>query len=252
MVAEGNDAFMEEYFEKGTLPPEHIMEGLHSAVREGRIFPVLCGSGLRNIGADLIMNFIAENFPAPSERGPVIGKSNGKEVERNISNSEPVSAFVFKTVADPFAGRVTYFKVYSGVVKNDANLYNPRTNSTERLAHIGCLMGKTILPVNELHAGDIGAVAKLRDTLTSDTLCDKNAVIEYPAVKLPEPSIAFAIEAKSRQDEDRMGHAVHKILEEDQSLRFYRDPQTKEFLLAGQGQQHVEIIVSRLKKRYSV
>src|SRR6266436_4160347 len=252
MVAEGNDAFMEEYFEKGTLPPEHIMEGLHSAVREGRIFLVLCGSALRNIGSDLIMNFITENFPAPSERGPVVGKSNGKEVERKLSDSEPVSAFVFKTVADPFAGRVTLFKVFSGVVKNDANLFNPKRGSTERLAHIGCLLGKTISPVNELHAGDIGVVAKLRDTLTSDTLCDKNAVIEYPAVKLQEPSIAFAIEAKSRQDEDRMGHAVHKILEEDQSLRFYRDPQTKEFLLAGQVQQHVEIIVSRLKKRYSV
>jgi elongation factor G len=182
----------------------------------------------------------------------VTGKANGKDVERKISDSGPASAFVFKTVADPFAGRVTLFKVYSGIVKNDANLYNPQRNSTERLAHIGCLMGKTITPVNDLHAGDIGAVAKLRDTLTSDTLCDKNAVIEYPAVKLQEPSIAFAIEAKSRQDEDRMGHAVHKILEEDQSLRFYRDPQTKDFLLAGQGQQHVEVIVSRLKKRYNV
>src|SRR3989440_4998375 len=252
MVAEGNDALMEEYFDKGTLPPEHILDGLRSAVREMRIFPVLAGSALHNIGTDLLLNFITENFPAPTERGPVTGKWNGQDVERKISDSEPVSAFVFKTVADPFAGRVTYFKVYSGVVKNDANLFNPRTSSTERLAHIGVLMGKTILPVNELHAGDIGAVAKLRDTLTSDSLCDKNAAIEYPAVKLPEPSIAFAIEAKSRQDEDRMGNAVHKILEEDQSLRFYRDPQTKEFLLAGQGQQHVEVIVSRLKKRYGV
>jgi elongation factor G len=252
MVAEGNDALMEEYFDKGTLPAEHLLDGIRSAVREMRIYPVLCASGLRNIGSDLLLNFIAENFPAPTERGPVTGKSNEKEVERKISDSEPVSAFVFKTVADPFAGRVTYFKVYSGIVKNDANLYNPQRNHVERLAHIGCLMGKTLTPVNELHAGDIGAVAKLRDTLTGDTLCDKNAVIEYPAVKLAEPSIAFAIEARSRQDEDRMGHAVHKILEEDQSLRFYRDPQTKDFLLAGQGQQHVEVIVSRLKKRYNV
>jgi elongation factor G len=252
MVAEGNDALMEEYFDKGTLPAEHILEGLRSAVLEMRMFPVLVGSGLHNLGLDLILNFMAENFPAPSARGPVTGNSNGKEVERKISDSEPASAFVFKTVADPFAGRVTYFKVFSGVIKNDANLYNPQRSATERLAHIGCLMGKTITPVNELHAGDIGAVAKLRDTLTNDTLCDKTHVIEYPAVTLAEPSIAFAIEAKSRQDEDRMGHAVHKILEEDQSLRFYRDPQTKDFLLAGQGQQHVEVIVSRLKKRYNV
>ena len=252
MVAEGNDALMEEYFDKGTLPVEHILDGLRSAVREIRILPVLCGSGVHNIGTDLVLNFITENFPNPTERGPVMGKSNGKDVERKISDSEPVSAFVFKTVADPFAGRVTYFKVFSGVVKNDANLFNPKRGTTERLAHIGCLLGKTITPVNELHAGDIGAVAKLRDTLTNDTLCDKSTVVEYPAVALQEPSIAFAIEAKSRQDEDRMGNAVHKILEEDQSLRFYRDPQTKEFLLAGQGQQHVEVIVSRLKKRYGV
>src|SRR6266851_1690941 len=252
MVAEGKDALMEEYFEKGTLPAEHILEGLRSAVIEMRMYPVLCASGLHNIGSDLLLNFMAENFPNPTERGPAAGKSNEKEVERKISDAEHVSAFVFKTIADPFAGRVTLFKVYSGVVKNDANLYNPQRNTTERLAHIGCMLGKTITPVNELHAGDIGAVAKLRDTLTGDTLCDKSSVIEYPAVKLQEPSIAFAIEAKSRQDEDRMGHAVHKILEEDQSLRFYRDPQTKEFLLAGQGQQHVEVIVSRLKKRYNV
>ena len=252
MVAEGNDALMEEFFDKGTLPPDHILEGLRGAVRELRIFPVLCGSALRNIGSDLLLNFITENFPAPTEREPVKGTLNGKEVERKIADAGPVSAFVFKTVADPFSGRVTYFKVYSGVVKNDAHLFNPQRRTEERLAHIGGLIGKTITPVNELHAGDIGAVAKLKDTLTSDTLCDKGSLIEYPAVKLPEPSIAFAIEAKSRQDEDRMGNAVHKILEEDQSLRFYRDPQTKEFLLAGQGQQHVEIIVSRLKKRYGV
>src|SRR5436190_1873481 len=252
MVAEGNDALMEEYFDKGTLPAEHILDGLRSAVREMRILPVLAGSALHYIGTDLLLNFITDNFPAPNERGPVAGKLNGKDVERKISDSEPVSAFVFKTVADPFAGRVTYFKVISGVVKNDANLFNPKRGSTERLAHIGCLMGKTITPVNELHAGDIGAVAKLKDTLTNDTLCDKGLAVEYPAVVLAEPSIAFAIEAKSRQDEDRMGNAVHKILEEDQSLRFYRDPQTKEFLLAGQGQQHVEVIVSRLKRRYGV
>jgi elongation factor G len=252
MVAEGKDELMEEFFEKGTLPVEHILDGLRSALRERRIFPVLCGSALRNIGTDLLLNFIVENLPAPTERGTVTGKANGKDVERKISDAEPVSLFVFKTVADPFAGRVTYFKVNSGILKNDANLYDPQRSSTERLAHIGCLLGKTISPVNELHAGDIGAVAKLKDTLTNDTLCDKAAVIEYPAIKLTEPSIAFAIEAKSRQDEDRMGNAVHKILEEDQALRFYRDPQTKEFLLAGQGQQHVEIIVSRLKRRYGV
>jgi elongation factor G len=252
MVAEGNDALLEEFFEKGTLPVEHILDGLRQAIRERRIYPVLCASGLHNAGSDQLLNFMVENFPAPTEHEPVAGKLNDNDVQRAIKDSEPVSAFVFKTVADPFAGRVTYFKVISGVVKNDANLVNSRNGVGERLAHIGCLAGKTIQPVTDLKAGDIGAVAKLKETLTGDTFCDKASLISYPPVHLPEPSIAFAISAKSRQDEDRLSNAVQRILEEDQSLRFYRDPQTKEFLLAGSGQQHVEVIVSRLKKRYGV
>jgi len=252
MVAEGNDALMEEFFDKGTLPVEHIQEGLRQAVADRRIYPVLCGSGLHNVGSDLILNFMVENFPAPTDHAPLAGKLNGQDVQRSIKDSEPVSAFVFKTVADPFAGRVTYFKVISGIVKNDANLVNARSGAQERLAHIGALAGKTLQPVTEIKAGDIGAVAKLKETVTGDTVGDKGALISFPAVQLPEPSIAFAISAKSRQDEDRLGNAIQRILEEDQSLRFYRDPQTKEFLLAGSGQQHVEVIVSRLKKRYGV
>jgi elongation factor G len=252
MVAEGNDALIEEFFDKGSLPPEHILEGLRQAVSERRIYPVLCASALHNIGSDLILNFIVENFPAPTDHPPLAGKLNGQDVQQPIKENAPVSAFVFKTVADPFAGRVTYFKVISGVVKNDANLVNARSGAAERLAHIGSLAGKTIQPVTELKAGDIGAVAKLKETVTGDTLADKGALISYPGVVLPEPSIAFAISAKSRQDEDRLGNAIQRILEEDQALRFYRDPQTKEFLLAGSGQQHVEVIVSRLKKRYGV
>jgi elongation factor G len=248
MVAEGNDALLEEFFNEGTLPVDHILDGLREAVRVRRIAPVLCASATNQIGSDHILSFINEHFPSPLE----CGSWKGKNGERAIKDSAPVSAFVFKTVADPFAGRVSYFKVISGVVKNDAHLMNSRSSVDERLAHIGALFGKTIVPVNELHAGDIGGVAKLRDTLTGDTLADKSAMIEYPEVRLPEPSIAYAIAAKTRNDEDRMGNAIHKILEEDRSLRFYRDAQTKEFLLAGCGQQHIEIIVSRLKKRYGV
>jgi elongation factor G len=252
MVAEGNDAFLEEFFDTGTLPVEHILDGLREAIRQRRMFPVLCASTLHNVASDLILNFAFEYFPDPAERGPWKGTLNGVEKERAVKDSEPLSAFVFKTIADPFAGRVTYFKVVSGILRNDANLYNSRNGGAERLSHIGTLLGKTINPITELHAGDIGGVAKLKDTLTGDTLADKSSSIAYPPVQLPEPSIAYAISAKTRNDEDRMGNAVHKILEEDQSLRFYRDPQTKEFLLAGAGQQHVEVIVSRLKKRYNV
>jgi elongation factor G len=252
MVAEGNDALLEEFFSDGTLTPEHTTEGLRLAIRERRIYPVLCSAGLHNIGSDALLNFIVENLPAATEREPVAGQINGQDVTRAVKDTEPASAFVFKTIADPFAGRVTYFKVISGIVKNDGNLSNVRTGTPERLAHVGCPTGKTIQPVTEVRAGDIGAVAKLKDALTGDTLADKSSLIAYPAVHIPEPSIAYAISAKTRQDEDRMGHAIQKILEEDQALRFYRDLQTKEFLLAGSGQQHVEVIVSRLKKRYGV
>jgi len=252
MVAEGNDALMEQFFEKGTLQAEQIIEGMKQAVLEMRIFPVLCASGVHNIGSDLILSFIADNLPAPSERAGVAATVDGKEATRKIEEKGLPSLFVFKTTADPFAGRITYFKVMTGVVKNDANMQNLTRSATERLAHLSSPQGKTLQPATELHAGDIGAVAKLKDTLTGDTLAEKGLNIAFPPVKLPEPSIAFAIEAKSRNDEDRMGNAVHRILEEDQSLRFYRDPQTREFLLAGSGQQHVEVVVSRLKKRYGV
>jgi elongation factor G len=252
IVAEGKDDLMEEFFEQGTLPEEHIIAGIDEEMRENRIFPVLCLSGLHDIGSDWLLNLIVEAFPSPCDRPPAKLTLNGKEAERKADDRLPATAFVFKTTADPFAGRITFFKVLSGTVKNDAHLFSALKGHEERLAHIGAPFGKTLMPVTEFHAGDIGAVAKLKDTVTGDTLTEKGSPALFPPVKLPEPSIAFAVEAKSRADEDRMGNALHKLLEEDLSLRFYRDPQTREFLVAGTGQQHVEIAVSRLKKRYGV
>jgi len=252
LVAEGKDDLLAEFFDTGTLPEEHIISGLDEEMRKDLVFPVLCMSGLHDIGSDRLLDLIVEAFPSPIDRPPATVTVNGKETERVSADSGPVAAFVFKTTADPFAGRISYFKVLSGVVKNDANIYNTKRDTLERLAHIGAPLGKTILPVGELHAGDIGAVAKLKETLTGDTLADKASPVVFPPVKVTEPSIAFAVEAKSRNDEDRMGNALHKLLEEDLSLRFYRDPQTRDFLVAGTGQQHVEIAVSRLKKRYGV
>jgi len=253
VIAEGNDAFMEEFFDKGTLAPEHIAEGLREAVATQRLFPILCSSATNLVGADLILNFAVDYLPSGVARGTAKGKTpDGKEVERKIADTEPVSLFVFKTVADIFAGRVTYFKVMSGVLANDATITNYNKGASERFAHISLMQGKTAAPIQEIRAGDIGSVAKLKETLTGDTLGDKTHPILYPAVTLPEPSISFAIEPKTRSDEDHLGGALHRILEEDLSLRFYRDPQTKEFLLGGSGQQHVEVIVSRLKKRYHV
>jgi elongation factor G len=253
MVAEGNDALMEEFFDKGTLPPEKVTQGLQDAIAGQRLYPILCSSATNLIGTDLILNFAADYLPSAVARGVVKGKTaDGKEVERKIADADPLSLFVFKTVADIFAGRVTLFKVMSGVLANDANLTNYNKGTSERFAHLSLMQGKTAAAIAEIHAGDIGSVAKLKETLTGDTLGDKAHPILYPAVALPEPSISFAIEPKTRSDEDHLGGALHRILEEDLSLRFYRDPQTKEFLLGGSGQQHVEVIVSRLKKRYHV
>lgn len=251
-VAEGEDQLMEEFFETGTLPAEHIRDGLLDEMREGKVFPVLCAAALPNVGTDQLLDFLADYMPAPTKHAPVKATLNGAEVERKIVAEGPTTLFVYKTVADVFAGRVSYFKVMSGVLKNDQHLFNVRSGTDERFAHIGCLQGKTIVPATELRAGDLGAVAKLKDTVTGDSLGEKGSLVAYPAVQLPEPSIAYAIQAKTRNDEDRMGNAISRILEEDQTLRFYRDPQTKEFLLAGSGQQHVEIICSKLKRRYNV
>jgi elongation factor G len=256
MVAEGDDELMQEFFDKGTLPIEDLKKGLREAVIAKRMFPVLASSALHNIGSDAILNFLIEIFPSPAFRGKLTGhKSPGQKaeaVERTIADSEPASLFIFKTVADPFAGRITYFKVMSGVVKNDATLNNFNRGSQERLQHLQVMQGKTPLAVNDLHSGDLGAVAKLKESVTGDTLGDKNAPIFYPPACIPEPSITFAIEPKTRADEDRIGVAIHRILEEDLALRFGRDPQTKEFLLSGAGQQHIEVVVAKLRKRYHV
>jgi elongation factor G len=252
IIAEGKDELMEEFFNEGTLAEEHMIAGLREATAKDKLFPILCGSAALNIGTDLLLSFMVDYFPSAIEHDPVHATAGEQRIDRTITDTEPQSAFVFKTMADPFAGRVTYFKVYSGVIKDDDHLQNMRSGGDERLAHIGVPMGKQIIGVQELHAGDIGAVAKLKDSLTGDTLAPKNSPVVYDGITIPEPSIAYAISAKSRNDEDRMGNAIHKILEEDQALRFYRDPQTHEFLLAGTGQQHVEVIVSRLKKRYNV
>lgn len=252
MVAEGNDELMEEFFETGTLPVDHIITGLQQAVRDRRIFPILCGAASQNIGADLVMNFIGEILPSPLQVRELPALRDGTETTKAISPNEPASLFVFKTSADPFAGRVTYFKVMSGALKDDGHLTNMRSNVSERLAHIATPFGKTMQPIPELRAGDIGVVPKLKDTLTGDTLCEKTNCVVFRGIEIGEPSIAYAISAKTRNDEDRLSTAIAKMLEEDRSLRFYRDPQTKEFLLAGNGQQHVEIVVSRLKRRYAV
>jgi elongation factor G len=253
LVAEGKDELMEEFFEKGTIPEEDLVPALHEAIREDKLFPVLFTSGLGNIGVDELMDFIVDYTPAASEHHALtewMPDGHAELASRKGTDNEPASVYVFKTMSDAFAGRISYFKVFSGVLKNDASLQNYNRNIQEKFAHISLIQGKQTVPIPELHAGDIGSVAKLRETLTGDTLGDKSSPIRYPAVQLPEPAITFAIEPKSRADEDKLGVGLHKLMEEDAMLRFFRDPQTKEFLIAGTGQQHIEVVVSKMKKRY--
>ena len=252
LIAEGKDELMEEFFETGTIPEEHLVPALHEAIREDKLFPVLFTSGLGNVGVDELMDFIVDYTPAASEHHAITGwtAEGSAPAERKGTDNEPASVYVFKTLSDAFAGRISYFKVFSGVLKNDASLQNYNRNIQEKFAHISLIQGKQAVPIPELHAGDLGAVAKLRETLTGDTLGDKSSPIRYKAVQLPEPAITFAIEPKSRADEDKLGVGLHKLMEEDAMLRFFRDPQTKEFLIAGTGQQHIEVVVSKMKKRY--
>ncbi len=254
IIAEGKDELMQEFFDSGTISEEHLVPALHEAIRDDKIFPVVFASGLGNIGSDHLLDFIVDYCPTAAEHKAVHSSpdasGNGHSAERKVKDSEPASVFVFKTANDPFAGRISYFKVFSGVVKNDAALQNFTKSTQEKLSHLSIPHGKNLTPISELHAGDIGAVAKLKDTLTGDTLGDKANPIQYRMVKLPEPAITFAIEPKTRNDEDKLSNGLHKLMEEDPMVRFFRDEQTKEFLIAGTGQQHIEVIVSKLKKRY--
>ena len=255
VVAETSEELMEKYFAEGTLSDEDLIPGIKQSVCERRLFPIFVASGVANIGVQPLLNEIVELVPAPDELGKVKGRPNSDsldEIERDVSDAAPFSGFVFKTVADPFAGRINVFKVFSGSVKSDATVFNCTKNTQERLGPLHVLQGKTLEKISEAHAGDIVAVTKLRETTTGDTFCDKAAPIAYDPVKLPTAAIAFAITPKSRNDEDKLSQAIHKMLEEDLALRFDRDPQTKEFLLAGSGQTHIEVAVNKLKKRYGV
>lgn len=263
LVAEGKDELMEEFFSVGTIPEEHLIGALHEAIREDRIFPVLYASGLRNVGTDHLLDFLKVYAPSPIEREPVAargihsGNGNGSAlpvedeiVMRKVDDKEPVALYVYKTMSDPFSGRISFFKVVSGVVKNDMSVENFTRHEMERLSHLSVAQGRKAVEVPELHAGDLGAVPKLRSTLTGDTLGDKAHEVFLDPAPMPDPAMTYAIEPKTRSDEDKLAPALHKIMEEDQMVRFYRDPQTNEFLVSGSGQQHIEAVVSKLRRRY--
>ncbi len=256
LVAESDDVLLEKYFEDGTLPEEDIVPNLGKAIANSKLCPVYAVSSLNLAGLEILLNHIVEFAPNPAfhatEKGRVDVAFDSAPLERRYSDEEHFSAFVFRTVADAFAGRINVVKIVSGKLGTDANAYNSRRGVAERLGALNVLQGKTLEKVSEAHAGDIVAVVKLKETQTNDTLCDKTDMIVFPMVRYPEAGISFAIEPKSRNDEDKISTALHKILEEDLSLHFDRDGQTKEFILSGTGQLHIETVVEKLKKKYSV
>jgi elongation factor G len=252
MVAEADDGLMEKFFEAGTLSQEDLLSGLKRGVAAGRIFPVLCASAAANIGMQPILEAILSYMPGPLERPLKARDAAGETFDIATVESGPVAAFVWKTVADPFAGRITMFRVLSGALKADSTVYNLTKDGPERLGHLTLLQGKTQTNVPEIKAGDIGAVAKLKETQTSDLLADKSSGVKMPAIRFPEPVISYAIEPKSRGDEEKISTALHRLQEEDPTISYNRDPQTKELLLAGQGQSHIEVTVAKLKRRFGV
>jgi elongation factor G len=253
MVAESNEELMEEFFEKGTLSEEQLARGLRQAVSASRIFPVLPASSLMNVGLHAILDAIVDLLPSPADRGEATGVGAAKaEATRKPTADAPLSAFVWKTLVDPHAGRISLFRVYSGSLKSDSAIHNTSRDAAERIGSLLLLQGKTQTPVPEIQAGDIGAVAKLKDTQTGDTLADKANPIVYPPVVFPEPATTFAIEPKTRGDEDKISTALQRLQEEDPVLRVSRDAQTHEMLLSGMGQLHIEVVVARLRKRYKV
>lgn len=257
LVAESDDALMEKYFEEGTLPDEDIVPGIKKAIERSKLCPVYAVSSVTLVGLTTLLDGIIDYAPNPAaheaEHGRASVDADGAEtIPRKYSESDPFSAYVFRTIADPFAGRINVMRIISGKVHSDANVFNSSRGSQERLGALHSVQGKQLDKIEEAYAGDIIACVKLKDTQTGDTLCDKSAPIVYDGVEYPEAAIAFAIEPKSRQDEEKISVAIHKILEEDPALRFTRDAQTKEFLLAGSGQLHVETIIDKLKKRYGV
>jgi elongation factor G len=252
MVAEADEPLMEKFFEAGTLSDEELVNGLRSAVAAAKIFPLVCTSATLNIGVQPLLDSILAYLPSPADR-PFKGlDKSGAEVLKKADDKAPTSAFVWKTIADPFAGRISMFRVVTGALKSDSTVNNRTKDVSERLGTLQLLQGKTQSPVPELKAGDLGAVAKLKDTLTNDTLGDKAEAITFPPMKFPEAVLSYAIEPKSRGDEDKISTSMHRLEEEDPSIGYSRDPQTKELLLSGQGQLHIEVTVAKLKRRFGV
>lgn len=253
-VAESDDKLLERYLEAGTLSAEELKAGLKRGILGGRVVPVLCGSALKNIGIQPLLDLLTDVCPSPADRPAVEGldPKSGERLTRESSEDAPFSALVFKTITDPYAGKITLFRVYSGLLSSDSTVYNVSKGSKERIGQVFLLRGKNQVQVPALGPGDLGAVVKLKETGTGDTLCDERNPIRLQPMEIPSPIIEYAIMPKTKGDEEKMSVGLQRLREEDPSLQVRRDPQTKEIILAGMGKAHLEIAIERLKRKFGL
>jgi len=256
-IAEADDSLLEKYLEGGELTNDEIFKGIKEASLTRRFIPVVCGSATLNIGIPQLLDSILMCLPTPEEMSRIspirgINPKDNKEVERKPATTDPLTAYVFKTIADPFAGKLSIFRVYAGVLKADSTVLNATADAKERIGQVFYLVGKKHVPVPSVGAGEIAAVVKLKDTNVGDTLCEEHHPLILPKVKFAEPIISYAIAPKTKGDEDKVGTGLHRILEEDPTLRFVRDEESKEMILSGMGQVHLEVALDKLKRKFGV
>jgi elongation factor G len=253
-IAEAYDALTEKYLENGDLTQEEIIDGLRVGTMRNTFTAVLCGAATANIGIAHLLNAICAYLPSPLDRSSAVGIQPKTEeiIERAPAEKEPFSALVFKTTSDPYTGKITIFRVYSGVLNSDSTIFNSTKGVEERVGQIYELEGKKQHPIKQAVAGDIVAVAKLKETVTGDTLCDPAKPIIFEPAKQLLPLISYAIEPKTKADEDKIHNALHRMIEEEPTLESHRDPLTKEFIVSGMGQVHLEVIVEKMKRKFGV
>ncbi|HTO13542.1 MAG TPA: elongation factor G [Candidatus Binatia bacterium] len=253
-AAETDDDLLAKYLEEGSLAEPEMLKALKAGITQGKIVPVLCAAVTRGIGAQALLDLIVHEFPSPADRGEVSGTDlKAKQAGTRAADAKaPVTALVFKTLSDPHLGKLSLFRVYAGTLKADSTLLNPARSSRERMGHISWMQGKTQRNVEALGPGEIGVVPKLKDTATGDTLTEEAHPFEVPRITFPEPAINFAIQPKTRGDEDKISNALSRIEEEDPTVRHQFDPETKQLLISGVGSMHVEMTVERMKRKYNV
>jgi elongation factor G len=253
-IAEANDELLEKYLEGVELSEGELMAGLRDGTRAGKFLPVLCGAGARGIGLHPLLDAVVGLLPSPAELPPWEGDDprTGERVQRPADPAAPFSAFVFKTIVDPFAGKLTVLRIVSGHARGDLNVVNSYREGKERLGHLLRLEGKKQVQIPHAAAGDIVALAKLKDTHSGDTLCDERQQVVFPPLPDTPAVISFALQPKSKADDDKVMQALHRLMEEDTALRVHRDEQTKEFVISGAGQLHVEVAIDRLKRKFGV